>query len=162
MKTTPPHITRIDVEKPKSQHCWEVKIVRVFDPFHKTFSDSKYGGKEQALAAAIKCRDVELKKRPAMNSYEQAIRPKKTNKSGIVGVRWGKKVVKRGHKVWEYDAWIVTGTPISGGGTKTRYLMPHLFGGKRKAFEAAVSQRQAWEKSLKASVEAKLSAETSS
>jgi hypothetical protein len=154
-------IVRIDVDEPKKQHCWEVKIIRPRNSFHRSFSDSKYGGNEEALEAAIKCRDEELKTRPAMNSYEQAIKPKKTNRSGIVGVRWGEKVVSRGNKEWTYPAWIVTGTPESGGKTKTKHFVADVYGGKKKAFAAAVSQRNAWEMSLKASVEAKLKSSTS-
>jgi hypothetical protein len=121
MKKADTHcIVRIDVDKPKKQHCWEVKIIRPRNSFHRSFSDSKFGGKEGAFAAAVKCRDEELKTRPALTSYEQAIRPKRTNKSGIVGVRKGDKIVRREKKFWIYPAWITTGTPISGGKTKTK------------------------------------------
>jgi len=69
MNTKPPrHIVRIDVDKPKKHHCWEVKIIRTSGVFHRSFSDAVCGGKEKALEAAIKCRDEELKKRPALNS----------------------------------------------------------------------------------------------
>ncbi len=149
-------IVRIDVEKPKKQHCWEVKIIRPENSFHRSFSDSKHGGREQALAAAIKCRNDEIKTRPAMNSYEQAVIPKKTNKSGIVGIRRGDKVVTRGSKQWVYPSWIATGTPESGGKPKTKYFAIHQYGSSAAAKSAAVSQRATWERSLKASVESKL------
>lgn len=150
------HIVRIDVDKPKKQHCWEVKIIRTSGVFHRSFSDNVCGNKEKALEAAIKCRDEELKKRPALNSYEQAIRPKITNKSGIVGVRRGERVVKRGKLIYTYPAWVVTGTPISGGKTKTRYFVISVVGSNRLAKEMAIAQRREWEESLKRSVEAKL------
>lgn len=150
------HIVRIDVDKPKKQHCWEVKIIRTSGVFHQSFSDAVHGGKEQAFAAAIKCRDEELKKRPALNSYEQAIRPKKTNKSGIAGVRKGDRIAKRGKKVYLYPAWIVTGTPVSGGKTKTKYFVISVIGSNREARKMALAQRKEWEDSLRRSVEAKL------
>lgn len=154
-------IVRIDVEKPKAQHCWEVKIIRPENSFHRSFSDSKFGGKDGALVAAKNCRDVELRLRPALNAYEQAIRPKITNKSGIVGVRRGEKVVSRGTKTWSYPAWIATGTPFSGGKTKTKYFAISQYGSSAAAKAAAISQRRAWEKSLKASVEENLKSEAS-
>lgn len=154
-------IVRIDVEKPKTQHCWEVKIIRPENSFHRSFSDSKFGGKEGALVAAKKCRDVELMLRPALNAYEQAIRPKITNKSGIVGVRRGEKIVTRGAKSWSYPAWIATGTPFSGGKTKTKYFAISQYGSSAAAKGAAISQRRVWEKSLKASVEENLKTKTS-
>ena len=149
-------IVRIDVEKPKTQHCWEVKIIRPRNSFHRSFSDTKYGGKDGALKAALKCRDTELKKRPAMNSYEQAMRPKITNQSGIVGVREGDRIVRRGSKEWRYPAWIATGTPISGGKTTTRYFVKAHFRSDKATKTAAIEQRQVWEKSLKESVEERL------
>lgn len=150
------NIVRIDIDKPRQQHCWEVKIVRTRGSFHRSFSDSVYGGKDAAREAAMRCRDAELKKHPAMTGYDQAMRPKKNNKSGIVGVRFGQRVVRRGSKSWTYPAWIATGTPISGEKPKIKYftLSTHD-NSSRKAKEAAISQRRAWERSLKASIEAK-------
>ncbi|MCR6655745.1 MAG: hypothetical protein NVV63_07995 [Opitutus sp.] len=157
MNKNPANITRIDVEKPHSQHCWEVKIVRKHgESFHKSFSDSKHGGKNGALAAAIRCRDEEIKKRPALNSFEQAIRLKKSNRSGTVGVRLGTKVVRRGTSEWVYPGYVVTGTPVSGGKPKTKYFTFKSYGSEKAAKAAALGQRRAWEKSLKASVEEKL------
>jgi hypothetical protein len=155
----PKNIARIDADK-SHQHCWEVKIVRVpaENSFHRSFSDAKYGGKQAALAAAIKCRDEELKTRPPLNAYQQAIKPKRTNKSGIVGVRRGVKSVRRGNKLWEYDAWVVTGTPGSGGKTKTKYFVLHVHGGSIAAKALAIEQRKEWEESLRKSVEAKIKA----
>ena len=155
-------IVRIDLEKPKAQHRWEVKIIRPGNSFHRSFSDSRFGGREGALAAAKRCRDVELKLRPSLNAYEQAIRPKITNKSGIVGVRLGEKVVTRGTKSWIYPAWIATGTPFSGGRTKTKYFAISQYGSSAAAKAAAIGQRRAWEKSLKTSVEENLKSGASS
>lgn len=102
----------------------------------------------------MKCRDREVKKRPAMTSYEQAIRPKSSNTSGIVGVRRAVRKVRRGKKVWSYDVWVATGTPVSGGRTKTRYFSVARLG-PRKAKAAAMAQRQEWEESLRVSVKKK-------
>lgn len=145
------HINRTGTDAP-TQRGWELKIVRSKKSFYRSFSDSKYGGKARALAAAIRCRDKELKARPIVSSYEQAIRPKATNKSGIVGVRRTKRQVRRGKKAWSYDVWAATGTPESGGKTKTRYFS--IAGmGERKAKAAAIALRKEWEQSLRASIE---------
>jgi len=149
------NISRVDSGKLKKRPTWEVRIVRAGTAFHRSFADVTYGGKKAALAAAIRCRNAELKKRPLTSSYELAIRPKANNKSGIVGVREGERVARRGRKVWRYPAWIVTGTPISGGKTTTRYFIKADFKSNKAAKEAAIRQRRAWERSLKASVEAR-------
>lgn len=145
-------IVRIDQDKPRSQHAWQVRIIRTDGSFTRLFSDSKHGGRKGALAAAIKCRDTELKKRPAKSSYEQALQVKANNTSGIVGVRRGVRKVRRGKKVWSYDVWVATGTPISGAPSKTRYFSIEALG-ERKAKAAAIAQRKEWEKSLLASVD---------
>ena len=143
-------IVRIDAEKPKNQHCWEVKIIRSGNSFHQSFSDSKYGGKRAALLAAKKRRDVELKKRPAMTGYDQAMTLKATNKSGIAGVRKTVRVVRRGKRKWTYEVWAATGTPRSGGRTNTRYFSINKLGNKGARL-AAITQRAAWLESLRLS-----------
>jgi len=156
MKTRKFHcIVRIDTEKPKKQHCWEVKIIRSGNSFHRTFSDAKYGGRKKALAAAIKSRDTEIKKRPAKSSYEAAKQLKKTNASGLVGVRRGSKTVRRGRKSWTYPAWIATGTPVSGEASKTQYFLVSTFGSSGAAKRAAIARRREWEASLRRSIDAK-------
>jgi hypothetical protein len=149
------NISRIESGKSQKRPTWEVRIVRAGNSFHRSFADAAYGGKKAALAAAIRCRNAELKKRPVTSSYEQAIRPKASNKSGIVGVREGERVARRGRKVWRYSAWIVTGTPVSGGKTTTKYFIKSHFKSNKAAREAAIRQRRAWERSLKASIEAR-------
>jgi len=72
-------------------------------------------------------------------------------------VRRGDKIVKRGKNIWTYPAWIVTGTPISGGKTKTKYFVISVIGSNKLAKEMAIAQRREWEDSLKHSVEDKLS-----
>jgi hypothetical protein len=144
-------IVRIDQDKPRSQHAWQVRIIRKEGSFTRLFSDSKHGGRRGALAAATKCRDIELKKRPAKSSYDQALQLKANNSSGIVGVRRGTRKVRRGKKVWSYDVWVATGTPVSGEPSKTRYFSVESMGA-RKARDAAIAQRKEWEKSLRESL----------
>jgi hypothetical protein len=144
-------IVRIDVEKPRQQHCWEVKIIRPGNSFHQSFSDSKCGGKRAALVAAKKCRDIELKKRPAMTGYDQALVLKPTNKSGIAGVRKTVRVVRRGKKKWSYDVWAATGTPKTGERTNTRYFSVNKLGNKGARL-AAIAQRAEWVDSLRKSL----------
>lgn len=133
-----------------------MKIIRPGNSFYRSFSDSKHGGRKAAQLAAMKCRDEELKKRPPMSPFEQAMRLKKTNKSGIVGVRRTTRKVRRGKKVWAYDVWAVTGTPISGGKTMTRYFP--MTPGVNKAKARAIALRKQWEASLRKSVAARQNA----
>ena len=144
-------IVRIDVAKPREQHCWEVKIIRPGNSFHQSFSDSKWGGKRAALIAAKKCRDIEVKKRPAMTGYDQALTLKTNNKSGIAGVRRTIRIVRRGKKKWEYDVWAATGTPRSGERTNTRYFSINKLGNKGARL-AAIAQREEWVESLRRSL----------
>lgn len=149
-------IVRQDSTKPKSYHAWEVKIIRRENSFYRSFSDRKFGGKQQALVAAMKCRDKEVALRPRSNSYENAIRLKRTNSSGIVGVRGPHlKVIKRGKKTWSYEVFTATGTPESGGPSKTKDFYIAVWG-KRVAKAMAIEQRRQWEEELRLSVEAKL------
>ncbi len=146
----------VRIKPGKTRHsCWVVRIVRASPKvsFSKSFSDKKYGGKKAALQAALACRDQKLKAYPLINSKLRSIgTPTASNKSGITGVRRGMKVIKRGKKKWQYPAWIATGTPISGGKTKTAYFVFDVHGGSRAAKAKAVKQRQEWERSLRKSL----------
>jgi hypothetical protein len=64
-------ITRIDNDKYR-QHLWEVRLGWNGNKpiIRKTFSDFKYGGKEQALKAAMKFRDKENKIKPKKPFYK--------------------------------------------------------------------------------------------
>jgi hypothetical protein len=148
------NILRIQSRKTR-QYSWVVRIVRASPKvsFSQSFSDKKYGGKKAALKAALACRDQKLKAYPLINSKLRSIGvTTASNKSGITGVRRGMKVIKRGKKKWEYPAWIATGTPISGGKSKTCYFVFDVHGGSRAAKALAIKQRQEWEKSLRKSL----------
>jgi hypothetical protein len=86
------HITRLDyVYGAKQSHGWWVRIQRLVNEkrktFGKTFYDAKYGGKNRALAAAIKWRDENLPKYPVVR-----------NGSGS-----GRRHAPIGHSIfWEY------------------------------------------------------------
>lgn len=80
-------IYRIDYP-PRRDHAWIVQWRhRGQITISRRFSDGRYGGKRQALAAAIQFRDIALPKREALR-YEHWRRGRKRshNTSGIIGV----------------------------------------------------------------------------
>ena len=66
---------------------WEVRFSRKGNKVAKFFSDTKYGGKRAALAAAKECRDELELEHKKYTVEELAKRPSKRNTSGTVGVR---------------------------------------------------------------------------
>lgn len=89
------YIYRIDPDagqKGARSKGWQVRLDRKINYLSKLFSDSKYGGKEKALEAAIKFRDKALKDRhESLHSHGAGARLilsslPKNNTSGILGV----------------------------------------------------------------------------
>ncbi len=76
------HITRLDYQK---THGWWVRIRRKSNPCSKLFSDGVYGGRDQALQAAIQWRDEKL-----VNAPKQSVRTiessSKNVKTGVPGL----------------------------------------------------------------------------
>ena len=79
------NILRFDDDS--NRHGWRVTLRRMGKIVVKTFSDSVYGGKQEALRAAIEHLDILLDQVPL---FEYRIwfctRPRKNNTSGIRGV----------------------------------------------------------------------------
>lgn len=135
-------ITRIDIEHPTHTHGWAVRVRRRHLPVTEFFSDSRHGGKEQALAEAMRFRDCLVAEHPKMPGYERAQMLMKSNKSGIPGVRRAvKKIVRRG-KEYHYEAWTAEGTPEPGVRKVRAFYISKL--GEEGAFEAAIAQRAKW------------------
>jgi hypothetical protein len=80
------HIYRMDIEK-GSVHTWQVKAVRFNIIKTKNFSDTRYGGRDKALQAAIRYRD-ELLAQIDHFAHQMWIRSAipSSNTSGISGV----------------------------------------------------------------------------
>lgn len=82
----PRNITRLD-HHAKRDHAWIVTLCRKWKIVVKRFSDGVYGGKKEALKAAVEYRDSILAKdKPFDHQIWIRTRLRKNNKSGIPGV----------------------------------------------------------------------------
>lgn len=72
-------------------HCWRVSIRRRGMKIVKNFTDSVWGGNNEALVAAKKYRDEILRAIPPLTKLEYANLKRKNNTSGAVGVQRVKK-----------------------------------------------------------------------
>ena len=83
--SSPRNIARIDIDS-RNTHGWQVRITRHRVRHTKFFSDSKFGGSEEALQAAIEYRDEQLKKLPdPLPGAKLAAQARST--SGVPGIR---------------------------------------------------------------------------
>lgn len=82
----PRNITRIDLDH-KGDHAWVVTLQRKGAVIRKRFSDGVYGGKREALKAAVEYRDSFLAlDKPVDYQIWLRTRLRKNNKSGVPGV----------------------------------------------------------------------------
>jgi hypothetical protein len=85
-KNVPRNIRRVDHDL-KRDHGWVVTLQRKGAIITKRFSDGIYGGKREALKAAVEYRDSFLTRdKPFEHQIWIRTRPRKNNKSGIPGV----------------------------------------------------------------------------
>ena len=96
------YIRRVD----SGHHTWKVQIKRANAVWHKYFTDTQYGGKRAALAAAKAWRD-ELLPRISGPQYEvwKREQPRPTNTSGVGGVWRGVRRSFKNGRVWEWPFW---------------------------------------------------------
>jgi hypothetical protein len=147
MKTTPRklrNLTRIVVG---GQKGWQVKINRRGERHEPYFSDSVYGGKQQALAAAMKARDKLDKKCRPFTRLERAQRVTRRTKSGVPGVRLLTVHRKVGRRQRVYQFAIASWCPRPGQIKRRAFSVSKY--GKRKAWELAVAARQQGLRSMK-------------
>jgi hypothetical protein len=97
------NIQRID----KGHHTWRVVMRRQHQHLRQHFTDSVYGGKEQALAAAVAFRD---QMEAALSGVDYVIWQRewmrKHNKSGTVGVYRNINTKKRGERIVQQAQWM--------------------------------------------------------
>lgn len=95
---------------------WWVRVKRGDKKFSRLFSDSKFGGKDNALLEARKYRDELEKEHGEFQNVGFHTYKSSRNKSGLVGVHKGPKITKRqSGKVYVYQNWIAGWIdPISG------------------------------------------------
>lgn len=97
------NIQRVD----KGHHSWRVVMRRQHQHLRQHFTDSVYGSKEQALAAAIAWRD---QKEAELSGVDYVIWQRewmrKHNKSGAVGVYRNINTKKRGERIVQQAQWM--------------------------------------------------------
>lgn len=124
------------IEQPEKKHFgYYVRLTWRGCQYAKFFSDKKYGGKQEALAAAERYFD-ELDEQMPLDS--QVGRMSVRNRSGVVGVSRTKSV-SRGHY---YEYWQARWG--SGNQRKSAKFSIHKYG-EEQARELAIKARQAWE-----------------
>lgn len=98
------HIRRLDT--PKHLHAWVVQAKRHGETsVRRHFSDSRYGGKQAALLAAIRFRDTVLTEMRRRYWLWRRHRPRNNNTSGTIGIgRYVSHKTVKG-RVYKYAAW---------------------------------------------------------
>lgn len=119
---------------------WHVNIQRAGITYSKVFSDSRFGGPEQALVAARQYRDQLLKEVQPLMRKVKAQTVKSNCRSGVPGVVLEDRFVKQKYGTYRVTAW-----------KAQVQLAPHKFKqrsfsikkyGEQMAFELAVQARQ--------------------
>ena len=131
------NLTRIVVG---GQKGWQVKINRRGQRHEPYFSDSVYGGKQPALAAAMKARDKLDRQCPPYTRLERAQRVTRRTKSGVPGVRLLEVHRNVGLRKQTYLFAVASWCPRPGM-IKRRAFSVSKFG-RRKAWQLAVAARQ--------------------
>jgi len=112
---------------------WWVSLRRRGHRIVRLFKDSVYGSDEAAYKAARAYRDAIIEAIPPATNHEQAVLLRKTNKSGISGVR---RVETRDGDVWET-------TLMTNDGQKRESFSVAKFG-ELAAKSMAIAQRRKW------------------
>ena len=101
-------ISRIDSA---STVCWYIRVYRNKQTYARFISDSKFGGKNNALKEAIRERDRlrnEIQSIPKKPSKRRIVHHDKRNKTGVLGVTRTSKTAKNERS---YDCYTVTWRP---------------------------------------------------
>jgi len=140
-----PGISRIDQPSHRT-HGFFLRATRQGAIFSAFFSDKTYGGRAQALAAAVEHRGKLLKilGLPAQKSRRDwAEMPRRNGRSGIVGVQ---RVINRRVRPWR-KYWQATWSPERGV-VQTRQFSIRIYG-EEKARQLAIRARRAGVRSMK-------------
>ncbi|WP_244910285.1 AP2/ERF family transcription factor [Agrobacterium rosae] len=112
---------------------WWVSLRRRGHKVVRLFKDSIYGSDEATYSAARAYRDAIIEAIPPATNHEQAVLLRKTNKSGISGVR---RLETREGDVWQ-------ATLTTNDGSKRENFSVTKFG-EAKAKSMAIEQRRKW------------------
>lgn len=130
-------ISRIDSA---STIGWYIRVYRNKQTYARFISDSKFGGKANALKEAIRQRDdlrTEIECIPKKPSKRRSVHHDKRNKTGVLGVTRSSKKAKNGRS---YDCYTVTWRPEPKV-QKSRSFSIMKYGEKR-ALELAIELRK--------------------
>lgn len=131
-------IKRIDHPGSRT-HSWHVTIQRRHRVWTRHFSDRAYGGRKQALVAAIAYRNHLLLRYPAYSRRVFCSIKKKNNRSGVPGVtRIEHYELNRGRK--RLRVYWVAQWPVSPGRAKQKKFSVRVYG-ERGAFRLALKAR---------------------
>ncbi len=138
-KKPPRNIQRVDNDL-HGDHLWVVTLQRKGAILVKRFSDGVYGGKREALKAAVKYRDSFLS---LDNSSAHQIwirtRLRKNNKSGIPGVlRY--EITNNGNAEKRRTYWIAAWTDEHGATRQRKFAISRY--GEEEAKELAIAERE--------------------
>lgn len=137
---------------------WWVRVKRGEKKFSRLFSDSKFGGKENALLEARKYRDELEKEHGEIQNLGYQTSKSSRNKSGLTGVYKGPKITKRqSGKIYIYQNWIATWIDHNTGKRKNKAFGISKYGEAGalklalKAREEAIAKMSGSEKDLTSS-----------
>ncbi|MEW5957352.1 MAG: AP2 domain-containing protein [Chloroflexota bacterium] len=138
-------VSRIDSTR-KRMHGWYVRVYYKGVMHAKFFNDTKYGGTEEALAAAVEHRDEVEQSIGKPRTDRPVVRISLRNQLGVVGVQrrmkhGGKKGRQGGYPVYE-----VTWSPQRGKVARTSVSIEKY--GEEEALRRAVQIRKAKEREM--------------
>ncbi|MBB4010677.1 AP2/ERF family transcription factor [Allorhizobium taibaishanense] len=132
-------ISRLDVGRHK-QDAWMVNMSRGGKSIHMTFSDSTYGGREQALEVAQAYRDAVLRVVPPLTNKDMRMLVRKNRSEGseVPGVYYKESDERR-----QSGAWIarielpVDEKKPTGGGKRRRKSLTRTFNVSKYGYDEA-------------------------
>jgi hypothetical protein len=81
---------------------WMVRFNRRGKSYQSFFGDSKHGGEKKSLAAARADRDAKEPKYRMSTPAERLAAMKRRNTSGVIGVRWAERTIKKAKKTYTF------------------------------------------------------------
>ena len=138
-KKHPRNIQRVDNDS-KGDHGWVVTLQRKGAILVKRFSDGVYGGKREALKAAVEYRDSFLAlDKPFDHQIWIRTRLRKNNKSGIPGVH-RYEIMDNGNAEKTRACWIAAWTDEHGATRHRKFSVARY--GEQQAKELAIAERE--------------------
>lgn len=132
-------IYRIDDDRSRT-HSWVVTVQRRGKIYNRHFTDTVYGGKRHALAAAKIYRDYLVAHLRPFTRAERCMIKRKNNRSGVSGVTridlWEKNRGRRYHRRY----WLAQWPTGKGKAIKKKFSIKRF--GEQNAFQRAIRARR--------------------